>query len=285
MSRAEITRKFDEIVAFSEVERFLDTPVKRYSSGMYVRLAFAVAAHLEPEILIVDEVLAVGDAQFQKKCLGKMGQAAKGGRTVLFVSHNMPAVQALCTSAILMQGGAVKTSGDVGLVVNQYLADAGVTQTRGLAVAKNLGPALKLLSFDFTPNPIQSGKDLRWNLTFRAEKSCAFKELILVINSSQGTRVALLDLRSLGFPISLSAGESWQVEGIIKSLPLVEGEYTAGITVNTSDFFENVFDLAGFVVSARPENHGFAPHPINYRGIVSLDCTASCSKPSAHPHR
>ena len=283
MSRAEIARKFDEIVAFSEVERFLDTPVKRYSSGMYVRLAFAVAAHLEPEILIVDEVLAVGDAQFQKKCLGKMGQAAKGGRTVLFVSHNMPAVQALCTSAILMHGGSVKTSGDVGLVVNQYLADAGVAQTRGLAGLKSLGPSLKLLSFDFTPNPVQSGKDLRWSLEFRAEKPCVFKELIIVINSSQGTRVALLDLRSLGFPISLSTGESWQVEGVIKSLPLVEGDYTAGITVNTSDFFENVFDLAGFVVSARVETHGFAPHPVNYRGTVALDCTSSCRKTSPHP--
>src|SRR5207302_4448410 len=95
MRRAEIARKFDEIVAFAEVEKFLDTPVKRYSSGMYVRLAFAVAAHLEPEILIIDEVLAVGDAQFQKKCLGKMGEVAKGGRTILFVSHNMSAVMNL----------------------------------------------------------------------------------------------------------------------------------------------------------------------------------------------
>src|SRR5579883_539384 len=97
MSKAEITRKFDEIVAFAEIEKFLDTPVKRYSSGMYVRLAFAVAAHLEPEILIVDEVLAVGDATFQKKCLGKMGEVAEGGRTVLFVSHNMQAIRRLCS--------------------------------------------------------------------------------------------------------------------------------------------------------------------------------------------
>src|SRR5262249_27131479 len=97
MTRAEIRRKFDEIVAFAEVERFLDTPVKRYSSGMYVRLAFAVAAHLDPEILVVDEVLAVGDAEFQKKCLGKMSEVAGGGRTILFVTHNMAAVQALCS--------------------------------------------------------------------------------------------------------------------------------------------------------------------------------------------
>jgi len=108
MSRAEIVRKFDEIVAFSEVERFLDTPVKRYSSGMYVRLAFAVAAHLEPEILIIDEVLAVGDAQFQKKCLGKMESVAKGeGRTVLFVSHNMPVITNICSRTVLLRQGKV----------------------------------------------------------------------------------------------------------------------------------------------------------------------------------
>ena len=111
MTRAEIRRKFDEIVAFADVERFLDTPVKRYSTGMYVRLAFAVAAHLEPEILIVDEVLAVGDAEFQKKCLGKMHDVSRGGRTVLFVSHNMAAVQALCQRAIWLDGGRVAADG------------------------------------------------------------------------------------------------------------------------------------------------------------------------------
>ncbi len=104
MSRAEIRAKFDEIVSFAEVEKFLDTPVKRYSSGMYVRLAFAVAAHLEPEILLVDEVLAVGDAAFQKKCLGKMEEVSRGGRTILFVSHQMAAVQNLCQSGILLKG-------------------------------------------------------------------------------------------------------------------------------------------------------------------------------------
>ncbi len=113
MRRTEIERKFDEIVAFAEIEQFLDTPVKRYSSGMYVRLAFAVAAHLEPEILLVDEVLAVGDAQFQKKCLGKMGDVAKEGRTVLFVSHNMVAVQTLCQRAFWLDAGQLKAQGAV----------------------------------------------------------------------------------------------------------------------------------------------------------------------------
>ncbi len=121
MSRTEINRHFDAIVEFAEISKFLDTPVKRYSSGMYVRLAFAVAAHLEPEILIIDEVLAVGDASFQKKCLGKMGDVAKGGRTVLFVSHNMTAVNQLCTQAIMLANGQVVKNGETTQVVTEYL--------------------------------------------------------------------------------------------------------------------------------------------------------------------
>lgn len=122
MSRAEVRRKFDEIVDFAGVEKFLDTPVKRYSSGMYVRLAFAVAAHLEPEILIVDEVLAVGDAEFQKKCLGKMEQVGQDGRTVLFVSHNMAAIKQLCHNAILFNNGEVISSASAELVIQEYLS-------------------------------------------------------------------------------------------------------------------------------------------------------------------
>src|ERR1700759_5689174 len=113
MRAAEIRRKFDEIVAFSEVERFLDTPLKRYSSGMQVRLAFAVAAHLEPEILLVDEVLAVGDIAFQRKCLGRMGEVARAVRTVLFVSHNMAVIQALCQRGILLDRGKLRFDGSI----------------------------------------------------------------------------------------------------------------------------------------------------------------------------
>ena len=120
MSKADIKQKFDEIVAFAEVEKFLDTPVKRYSSGMYVRLAFAVAAHLEPEVLIIDEVLAVGDAQFQKKCLGKMEEVGKEGRTIIFVSHSMPTVTSLCEKAILLEFGRVARSGQTSEVVMHY---------------------------------------------------------------------------------------------------------------------------------------------------------------------
>jgi lipopolysaccharide transport system ATP-binding protein len=128
MTRAEIRRNFDEIVAFAEVERFLDTPVKRYSSGMYVRLAFAVAAHLEPEILVVDEVLAVGDAEFQRKCLGKMGEVAKGGRTVLFVSHNMGAVVNLCRCAFVMREGGLACFGCASDAIARYLLSEKTTE-------------------------------------------------------------------------------------------------------------------------------------------------------------
>ncbi|MBV9925982.1 MAG: ABC transporter ATP-binding protein [Acidobacteria bacterium] len=128
MRRAEIKRKFDEIVAFSEIDKFIDTPVKRYSSGMYVRLAFAVAAHLEPEILIIDEVLAVGDVSFQKKCLGKISSVAQQGRTVLFVSHNMVAVKAMCDRAILLHQGGIEAEGPPARVVNSYLGAGRVSR-------------------------------------------------------------------------------------------------------------------------------------------------------------
>lgn len=133
MSRVDIKRNFDEIVDFAEVEKFLDTPVKRYSSGMYVRLAFAVAAHLEPEILIVDEVLAVGDAQFQKKCLGKMEDVGKEGRTVLFVSHNMGAISQLCATCVWLDKSHVRNIGNTGIVTGAYLFD-GTSELNGEAV-------------------------------------------------------------------------------------------------------------------------------------------------------
>ena len=138
MDRWEVTRKFDEIVAFAELEKFIDTPVKRYSSGMYMRLAFAVAAHLEPEILLVDEVLAVGDAAFQKKCLGKIGTVAQEGRTILFVSHSMASVAALCETAILIEEGSLKSSGPSQEIVEQYLTSlSNIPESTDLRKAKN----------------------------------------------------------------------------------------------------------------------------------------------------
>jgi lipopolysaccharide transport system ATP-binding protein len=138
MKKAEIERKFDEIVAFAEIEKFMDTPVKRYSSGMYVRLAFAVAAHLEPEILLVDEVLAVGDAAFQKKCLGKMSDVAKEGRTVLFVSHNMSAIRQLCPTGVWLNDGRILQDGPSEDIVRNYL--------QGMSKAETLADVVRLIS-------------------------------------------------------------------------------------------------------------------------------------------
>ena len=145
MGKAEIKRKFDEIVAFAEIEKFLDTPVKRYSSGMYVRLAFAVAAHLEPEILLVDEVLAVGDAAFQKKCLGKMGDISQEGRTLLFVSHNMVAIQSLCDRTILLNDGRIMEEGPSNRVISGYLQRSFPVLTKQVWDDINIAPGNNLV--------------------------------------------------------------------------------------------------------------------------------------------
>lgn len=164
MNKKEIDEKFDEIVAFSEVGKFIDTPVKHYSSGMYLRLAFAVAAHLEPEILIVDEVLAVGDAGFQQKCLGKMGAVAKEGRTVLFVSHNMGAITQLCGRAVQLEKGRLKRSGSAGEVVAAYLSSVAGTELKSSWSDESSNPnggdvqfrSARLLSTDEQPLSIAS---------------------------------------------------------------------------------------------------------------------------------
>ena len=172
MRKKEVDRKFDEIVAFAEVEKFIDTPVKRYSSGMYVRLAFAVAAHLEPEILVVDEVLAVGDAEFQKKCLGKMGDVAREGRTVLFVSHNMAAMRALCTRALYLQKGKVSYDGPVEAAITRYLSQG----TDGSGTAewsyRHRGKQVviekaELLVSDMPTRAVQSGDPVTFRIHYR----------------------------------------------------------------------------------------------------------------------
>ena len=160
MKKVEIDRKFDEIVAFAEIEKFIDTPVKRYSSGMYVRLAFAVAAHLEPEILLVDEVLAVGDVAFQKKCLGKMGEIGKEGRTVLFVSHNMGAIKSLCSRAILLEHGNICMDGPAHHVVDKHVAQSlGVPLTRA-TFPEVSALRVQLLQTELVPHVSVEGKEI-----------------------------------------------------------------------------------------------------------------------------
>ena len=271
MTRAEIVRKFDEIVAFAEVERFLDTPVKRYSSGMYVRLAFAVAAHLEPEILVVDEVLAVGDAEFQKKCLGKMHEVSRGGRTVLFVSHNMAAIQALCSRVIVLQGGRTIADGAPGESISAYLAAASQAVQPRLREPIAVGRSLELVRFELTPNPVASGQSVGFTLEMRARETARIGELALLLFSTQEVRVGIVDLRSSGLPATVAAGAPWSLRGTIRHLPLVEGEYRIGCYVVAGDFAGNLLDLVELTVTARPDASGHAPYAAMHRGVVEFD--------------
>ncbi|MGH9800669.1 MAG: ABC transporter ATP-binding protein, partial [Blastocatellia bacterium] len=170
MQRSEIERKFDEIVAFAEVERFIDTPVKHYSSGMYMRLAFAVAAHLEPEILLIDEVLAVGDAAFQKKCLGKMGEMTKEGRTILFVSHNMGAVRSLCNKGLVLSEGRLIESGDISRCIESYYKGIGAVisgEEESSAAHSRFGPLLLNGTLD---NTLQQSEEFEVSTMLNIDK-------------------------------------------------------------------------------------------------------------------
>jgi lipopolysaccharide transport system ATP-binding protein len=195
MSRGEIEGKFDEIVDFAEVEKYIDTPVKRYSSGMYVRLAFAVAAHLEPEILVVDEVLAVGDAEFQKKCLGKMGEVAKEGRTVLFVSHNMTAISNLCGRVLVIQNGKISFDGEKEDGISKYLRltkqKAGITHVNVTERIARLpsDPIFQLLNFTVDQGGIQDG-------IFYSDKPITVRIYYRILKPVSGLRVGF-DLKTL----------------------------------------------------------------------------------------
>lgn len=193
MRKKEITRKLDEIIEFSGVERYIDTPVKRYSSGMYVRLAFAVAAHLESEILIVDEVLAVGDAEFQKKCLGKMGEISKGqGRTVLFVSHNLLAVSSLCTTGILLQNGRIAKTGGVDQIVDAYLSQYNSVITSNVAIEAEANDFI-VHSMTISDNGLSGNFDIEDDLTITVAITSlrAFSSININVffNTTDGTTI------------------------------------------------------------------------------------------------
>lgn len=226
MKRQEIRAKFDEIVAFAEIDRFLDTPVKRYSSGMFVRLAFAVAAHLEPEILIVDEVLAVGDAEFQKKCLGKMHDVSTGeGRTVFFVSHNMAAIENLCTHAIYMTRGKVTKVGPAREVVDLYVRKGGSTD---LVNARAVGAVFELLRVRAgTPDgaPLTPLKPAVIELQFRSNRAISDASAHVLFEDLNGSPVFGLDSCDFVARTGLAANESAMLRFNVASLPLQPGPY------------------------------------------------------------
>jgi homopolymeric O-antigen transport system ATP-binding protein len=256
----------------------LDTPVKRYSSGMYVRLAFAVAAHLEPEILVVDEVLAVGDTEFQRKCLGKMSEISGGGRTVLFVSHNLAAIETLCTRAIYLAGGKVIQEGATSDVVASYLGKRDAYVNRGPAKA---GAKLELTDVVLTPPETRTGDPVDFELAFVASDGGRIRECALIIHSLTGVRVAIIDLREFQFvPLRYEKGRfSFRLR--VPQLALSEGDYSISAYLVTDDFDGSLSDVVELRVGAKRFQQDFSPYPASSRGFLSLDAEAVA--PAAQP--
>lgn len=225
MRKTDIKRNFDEIVAFAEVEKFIDTPVKRYSSGMYVRLAFAVAVHLEPEVLIIDEVLAVGDAEFQKKCLNKMRSIGEHGRTILFVSHNMSAVRRICNRGLILEKGRMVEQGEINRVVDRYLSRSsqpGASSDRSetesfiinrVQIQSNANEVIK--TFDPVNISVQ----------FTAKSDIADPGLYVALLSSEHQRLAGLDFKDFKTIPAIRAGQDCEMGFTVESLPLLPGHY------------------------------------------------------------
>jgi lipopolysaccharide transport system ATP-binding protein len=253
MTRNEVKKKFDEIVDFSGVEAYIDTPVKRYSSGMYVRLAFSVAAHLEPDILIVDEVLAVGDAEFQKKCIGKMQDVSKQtGRTVLFVSHNMSAVMSLCSQAIVMEAGRMMFTGNVHEGVSYYLKSAkspvAIDQRDDRKGNGDLMlHSVKIYNKEQPAQGVVSGSDIVIELGIKniSGKSFGNVEIALGVNNTFEDRVTLISNKLSGKKVSIESDSVVSI--VIRKLPLAAGNYSLTSFISGDgilcDWIQNAFEL------------------------------------------
>ena len=240
MTRAEIKQRFDEIVAFAEVDRYLDTPVKRYSSGMYVRLAFAVAAHLEPEILVVDEVLAVGDAAFQKKCLGKMGEVAQGGRTVLFVSHNMAAVQSLCGRAYLLEQGQKVCSGAAGDVISSYMQSISKSAEMPLMdrTDRKGDGRVKLISISIDSgtdgSPVRCSDAMRIRIGYVAEDEISGVSVLIGIYDQFSRPLFFLDTRTVGW-VSESLPSAGFITCVTSPVDITPGACNVNVAISLGE--------------------------------------------------
>jgi lipopolysaccharide transport system ATP-binding protein len=271
MTRREIAKKFDEIVAFAEVERFLDTPVKRYSSGMYVRLAFAVAAHLEPDILVVDEVLAVGDTEFQQKCLGKMNDVSRReGRTVLFVSHNMSVMGKLCPTTILLDRGAIRQYGSTEAVIREYLSRSTLNGDRIVKLDKLPRPyfggdKLRLISLEWLSDlPLRHDEEVRARILFETRTAMANVE-VGIFFCEIGSKPILsyaTDLQD-GYRPSLARAGTYAVEVQIDALPLHPDTYAIDVLCcvrDSRDTFDFIPTAVQFEVLAGPTTPDFLNH-------------------------
>jgi lipopolysaccharide transport system ATP-binding protein len=271
MKKAEIDRKFDEIVAFADIERFMDTPVKRYSSGMYVRLAFAVAAHLEPEVLLVDEVLAVGDATFQKKCMGKMGDVAGHGRTVLFVSHNMAAMQHLCSKVIMLEAGRIGFIGTPNETIDYYLTRLSkdfqmrshIVDLRSAAGRHSKFPVtatrLEMYSRGEPFNgSIKVGSPLSIHVSFGLRHSTPNFNVTVMFENSFGER--LLDISSYYHNIEFTPDEQLSGEHTlsceIPSLSLLPGQYSLTVFVDVDGRMVDRVENAAHIKVEKADYYG-----------------------------
>ncbi|HET9478694.1 MAG TPA: ABC transporter ATP-binding protein [Pyrinomonadaceae bacterium] len=280
MTRKEIESKFDEIVSFAEIEKFLDTPVKRYSSGMYVRLAFAVAAHLEPEILIVDEVLAVGDAAFQKKCLGRMRDVASTGRTVLFVSHNMAAVSSLCSKAMLLWEGKVQVPlGSVDDAVQHYLKQVHrITKTKLAERTDRSGTGKVRIndfgSFDREGNELEfvaTGQEIDFRIYYSTNGARAENIVVGIgISAHSGTFVSLLSNEVAGNAFD-SIGKEGYFACKIKKFPLSPGNYTVSLIIRSNDVIADWIQHAATIVVEPGDFYGSGRLPPQSHGGVLIE--------------
>jgi lipopolysaccharide transport system ATP-binding protein len=281
MSRVEIRGKFDEIVAFAEVEKFLDTPVKRYSSGMHVRLAFAVAAHLEPEILVVDEVLAVGDAEFQKKCLGKMGEVARGGRTVLLVSHQMTAVSQLCDSGLLLAGGKVARHGSVEDVLHDYLATSHRVSTIEFTARPDRqgNGALRFQGFTMknarqeTIQAAPSGGQVRFALDVTVPGGAPLRNvrISLGIDNELGQRLMVLSTHFAGGDIPMLEAEAKRITITVPRLTLAPGRYGFTLFATAHGEIADWIKNAGTFEVEGGDFYGNGQTPVHGQGHVLMD--------------
>jgi lipopolysaccharide transport system ATP-binding protein len=275
MSKREIDRKFDEIVAFAEIEKFIETPVKHYSSGMYVRLAFAVAAHLEPEILLVDEVLAVGDIAFQKKCLGKMGEVARGGRTVVLVSHNMAAVNALCSRCVIMNAGGVEFDGPTDKATTRYYAESlSITSGSGLsALAREGNGAARFISVSIQPldslgRPLDvafPGCDLSISVELQCEANFAHANLALIFYDSSGYRILDTNTAQKGDFVSMQAGQTARASFLLREVLLRPGKYLLGLWLGREGV-ETIDDIEHATTLDFAEGEETSHHPVVFPG-------------------
>ena len=267
MRKFEIDKHFEAIINFSGVEKFIDTPLKRYSSGMQLRLAFAVAAHLEPEILIIDEVLAVGDAEFQKKCLGKMNEVSKSGRTVLFVSHDMNAIEQLCSKVIILQKGELVAQGETHQLIGNYLNEYKEFNGGQLWLTENIS----LIDLLFQTQEIISGGSIQFSIALGFEQQLPLiTDFCLLIYSLKGVRVGIIDLRPYLDKFKEQENKL-SLHVTLENFNLVDGEYSIGLFYNINEIRKEVLDIKQIRVKPGQRiNATINPYLPQHRGYLEL---------------